>query len=91
MVEPYYGKEGQKSIDPVVFFKLVLIGYLENITPDRQLTEYAGMRMDMLFFLDYDLDEPLPWHNLSRKAEAQKAGPGSCFQNQCSKKFLTGY
>jgi len=37
MVIPYYGKEGQKSIDPVVFFKLVLIGYLENITSDRQL------------------------------------------------------
>jgi transposase len=24
----YYGSEGQKSIDPVVFFKLLLVGYL---------------------------------------------------------------
>ena len=24
----YYGSEGQESIDPVVFFKLILIGYL---------------------------------------------------------------
>ena len=23
----YYGSEGQQSIDPVVFFKLILIGY----------------------------------------------------------------
>ncbi|MEY2916369.1 MAG: hypothetical protein RIS73_83, partial [Bacteroidota bacterium] len=27
----YYGREGQESIDPVVFFKLILIGYLENL------------------------------------------------------------
>lgn len=24
----YYGLEGQRSIDPVVFFKLILVGYL---------------------------------------------------------------
>ena len=26
----YYGAEGQQSIDPVVFFKLILIGYIEE-------------------------------------------------------------
>ena len=26
----YYGTEGQQSIDPVVFFKLILADYLEN-------------------------------------------------------------
>jgi transposase len=35
MARPYYGKEGQKSIDPTVFFRLMLIGYLENIVSDR--------------------------------------------------------
>ena len=24
---PYYGDEGQESIDPVVFFKICLVGY----------------------------------------------------------------
>jgi len=63
----YYGIEGQKSIDPVVFFKLMLIGYIENLNSDRKIIEYASMRMDMLFFLDYDIDESLPWHStLSR-------------------------
>ena len=78
MVEPYYGKEGQKSIDPVVFFKLVLIGYLENVTSDRQLIEYASMRMDMLFFLGYDLDEPLPWH--STLSRTRRLLPKSMFE-----------
>lgn len=63
----YYGKEGQKSIDTEVFFKLMLIGYLENINSDRKIIEQAQMRMDMLYYLGYDVDEKLPWHStLSR-------------------------
>jgi transposase len=63
----YYGSEGQQSIDPVVFFKLILIGYLENLGSDRRIINTVGMRMDMLFFIGYDIDEPLPWHStLSR-------------------------
>jgi len=54
----YYGREGQKSIDTEVFFKLMLIGYLENIPSDRKIIETAGMRMDMLYFFGYDIDEP---------------------------------
>jgi len=30
----YYGSEGQESIDPVVFFKILLVGYLNNINSD---------------------------------------------------------
>ena len=63
----YYGSEGQKSIDPVVFFKLMLVGYLENISSDRKIIEQSSLRMDVLYFLGYDIDEPLPWHStLSR-------------------------
>lgn len=63
----YYGKEGQKSIDPVVFMKLMLVGYLENINSDRRIMEVSKLRMDILFFLGYDLGEALPWHStLSR-------------------------
>jgi len=62
LTKPYYGKSGKKSIDPVVFFKICLVGYLENINSDRQLIEYCSMRMDILYFLDYNIDEPLPWH-----------------------------
>ena len=63
----YYGTEGQQSIDPVVFFKLVLIGYLENLGSDRRIMSTVSLRLDMLFFVGYDIDEPLPWHStLSR-------------------------
>ena len=59
----YYGDCGQKGIDPVVFFKLCLVGYLENIISDRKLIAHCSMRMDILYFLDYDIDEELPWHS----------------------------
>ena len=63
----YYGKEGQKSIDPVVFMKLILAGYLENLNSDRRIISACKMRLDILYFLGYDLDEELPWHStLSR-------------------------
>lgn len=63
----YYGTEGQESIDPIVFFKLILVGYLENLASDRRIISTASMRLDILFFIGYNIDETLPWHStLSR-------------------------
>jgi transposase len=78
MARPYYGTEGQKSIDPTVFFRLMLIGYLENIVSDRQLIEHVSMRMELLYFIDYDIDEPLPWH--STISRTRKMLPDALFE-----------
>jgi transposase len=61
--EKYYGTEGQESIDPVVFFKISLVGYLNNINSDRRLIEYCSDSLAIRLFLRYDIDEPLPWHS----------------------------
>ncbi|WP_434035497.1 IS1182 family transposase [Formosa sp. 4Alg 33] len=61
--QKFYGSSGQKSIDPIVFFKLCLVGYLENITSHRKLIAHCSMRLDILYFLGYDIDEELPWHS----------------------------
>lgn len=67
LTAPYYGLEGQKSIDPVVFMKLMLVGYLENISSDRHIIRISRLRLDILYFIGYELDEELPWHStLSR-------------------------
>ena len=66
----YYGREGQASIDPVVFFKLILVGYLENLNSDRKIIAHSKMRLDILFFLGYDLDEELPWHSTISRTRA---------------------
>jgi transposase len=63
----YYGTSGQKSIDPVVFMKLILAGYLENLNSDRRIINALRLRLDLRYFIGYDLDEELPWHStLSR-------------------------
>ena len=59
----FYGKEGQESIDPVVFFKILLVGYLNNINSDRALLRYCADSLSIRLFLGYDLDEELPWHS----------------------------
>lgn len=59
----YYGREGQASIDPVVFFKILLVGYLNNINSDRALLRYCADSLSIRLFLGYDLDEELPWHS----------------------------
>lgn len=59
----YYGTEGQKSIDPEVFMKMLLVGYLNNICSDRRLVEECSNRLDIRLFLGYDIDEELPWHS----------------------------
>ncbi len=61
--QKYYGHEGQESIDPVVFFKICLIGYINNINSDRRLAEYCADSLGIRLFLGYDIDEPLPWHS----------------------------
>ncbi len=63
LTKEHYGSCGQKSLDPIVFFKLNLVGYLENIISDRKLIDHCSMRMYILFFVGYDLDEPLPCHS----------------------------
>lgn len=70
LTKDIYGHCGQKSIDPEVFMKLMLVGYLENICSDRQLLQHCSMRLDILYFLGYDLDEPLPWHSTLSRTRA---------------------
>ena len=61
--EHLYGKTGTPGIDPVVFFKLILVAYLENIVSDRKLVKSSAMGLDIQFFLGYNLGEPLPFHS----------------------------
>jgi len=66
----YYGKDGQQSIDPVVFFKMCLLGYLNNISGDRPLYRYCSDSLACRWFLGYDIDEPLPVHSTLSRTRA---------------------
>lgn len=66
----YYGKDGQRSIDPVVFFKMCLLGYLNNISGDRPLQRFCSDSLACRWFLGYDIDEPLPVHSTLSRTRA---------------------
>ena len=59
----YCGREGQQSIDPIVFFKILLVGYLNNINSDQALIRFCADRLGIRLFLGYDLQEQLPCHS----------------------------
>jgi hypothetical protein len=45
LVKPYYSHTGQPSIDPLVLFKMMLIGYFYGITSERRLAEETSLNM----------------------------------------------
>lgn len=51
LTRKYYSHTGQLGLDPVVFFKCLLIAYLENICFDRALERQIKMRMDLRYFI----------------------------------------
>jgi len=61
-VHETYAGSGRPSIDPVVFFKLQLIMFLEGIRSERQLMRHAADRLSVRWYLGYDLNKPLPDH-----------------------------
>src|SRR3712207_5681620 len=63
LVEPLYAKGGRPSVDPVVFFKLQLIMFFEDLRSERQLIETASLNLAHRWYLGYALDEALPDHS----------------------------
>src|SRR5216683_528176 len=62
-VQETYATMGRPSIDPVVFFKLQLIMFFEDIRSERLLMRLVADRLSVRWYLGYDLNEPLPDHS----------------------------
>jgi len=41
----------------------MLVSRLENLVSDRRLIEHCSLRLDIRYFLGYEVDEHLPWHS----------------------------
>ncbi|SKB60960.1 Transposase domain, partial [Maribacter arcticus] len=52
--------------------------YLENLISDRKLIAHCSMRLDILYFIGYDIDEELPWH--STISRTRQLFPESVFE-----------
>jgi transposase len=63
LVHPLYASGGRSSVDPVVFFKLQLVMFFEDLRSERQLMSVVADRLSLRWYLGYDLHEPLPDHS----------------------------
>ncbi len=58
-VQERYADRGRPSIDPVVFFKLQLIMFFEDIRSERRLVETASLNLAHRWYLACDLTPPV--------------------------------
>ena len=63
LVAPLYAGGGRLSVDSVVFFKLQLVMFFEDIRSERQLVRVVCDRLSLHWYLGCDLHEALPDHS----------------------------
>jgi transposase len=71
IARPYYSYTGQPSVDPIILFKTLLIGYLYGITSERRLMREIQVNMAYRWFLGFDLDETIFDHSVLSKARSR--------------------
>jgi len=64
----YYSHTGRPSVDPVVIAKLLVLGYLLDISSERQLMREVQANLAYRWYLGYDVDEAIPDHSDLSKA-----------------------
>ena len=67
----HYGRCGNVSVDPRLIMKMLLLLFLYDLRSERELMEQIRVRLDFLWFLDLDLDSPIPDHSVLSKARAR--------------------
>jgi transposase len=64
--EPSYAdseKGGRPGIDPAVYFKMLIIGFFENLPSERSIANRCADSLSLRAFLGYGLDEDTPDHS----------------------------
>src|SRR6266496_859705 len=62
-VQESYAHGGRPSIDPIVFFKLQLVMFFEDIRSERLLMQLVADKLSVRWYVGYNLHEPLPDHS----------------------------
>lgn len=57
------GAGGRPGIDPAVFFKMLMIGFFENLPSERAIASRCEDSLSLRAFLGYDLTESTPDHS----------------------------
>ncbi len=70
-VKDLYGGNGNVSVPPPTILKMMLLLILYNVRSERELMNTLPMRLDWLWFLNYDLDSEIPNHSVLSKARTR--------------------
>lgn len=63
-VRPYYSEDnGRPSLDPLILFKMMFIGYLYGIRSERQLEREIQVNLAYRWFLGLNISDPVPHHS----------------------------
>src|SRR5829696_6985997 len=63
---PAYADEsqgGRPGIDPVVYFKMLMVGFFEGLESEREIASRCADSLSLRGFLGYALDEATPDHS----------------------------
>ena len=77
LCEPAYREEsrgGRPGIDPVVYFKMLMVGFFENLRSERAIAARCEDSLSVRAFLGYSLEESTPDHS-SLSVIRQRLGP----------------
>jgi len=78
LAAPFYdmdgSKGGQPGIDPEVYFKMLLVGFFENLPSERAIAARCADSLSIREFLHYGLGERTPHHS-SCTVIRQRLGP----------------
>jgi transposase len=57
------GNAGRPGIDPVVYLKMIMVGFFEDLPSERAIAARCADSMSIRAFLNYSLEEPTPEHS----------------------------
>jgi transposase len=67
LCEPFYCTDesvgGRPGIDPEVYFKMLFVGFFENLASERGIAARCGDSLSIRQFLHYELTEQTPHHS----------------------------
>jgi len=65
LCKPVYDKSGvgRPGIDPVVYLKMIMVGFFEDLPSERAIAARCADSMSIRAFLKYELDERTPEHS----------------------------
>lgn len=80
MVEHLYSPIGRPSIDPVMLFKMALVGYLYGIPSERRLEEEVKLNLAYRWFVGLQLNDPVPDHSTFSQNRRRRYKDASVFE-----------